>query len=117
MSDVEETVWLAGLLEGDGSFLMSKNGKDCFIPRIKISMLDEDVIEKVASIFGSTVTKSLTPKGDKVMFTTSIAKASIVEPMLKSLYPFMGKRRKQQIEIMFEYFKGRLPSQTLNIVL
>lgn len=94
-------------MEGDGTFQMCSNGAGSKVPRLRIALLDRDVIERVAKIFNSKITTYPTPKGDKVMFNVSTAKASIVEPLLKAMYPYMGARRKEQINKMLNYFDNR----------
>lgn len=106
MANVEEIAWLAGLLEGDGSFQLQKNGPTTRIPRIVLSMLDFDVVERISKIFGSNITKDKTPKG-KTMFKTAIARTLVVEPLLKELYPHMGLRRKEQINKMLNWYNIR----------
>lgn len=121
MANVIEIAWFAGLMEGDGTFQMAQNGsknKSSVTPRMRISMLDRDIIERAAKILKSTITTYPTPKGNKMMFSASSAKASIVEPLLKSMYPYMGERRKEQINKMLTYYNNRrLPSQMSNTLL
>lgn len=99
---VKNIAWLAGLLEGDGSFFI-KNGK-VLCPRISFASLDKDVVEEVALFLKSTITTQKTPKGDKIMYKTAIAKRSIVEPLLTELYPYLGKRRQEQVRLMLAYY-------------
>src|SRR5262245_20148534 len=42
--------WLAGLLEGEGAFMVTKQGQQ---PRPVVSMTDEDVIARVAEMWGT----------------------------------------------------------------
>lgn len=102
-----ETAWLAGLLEGDGSFERVKNGVKTVAPTIRIAMLDKDIIERVAKIFGTPVYSYLTPKGDKLMWRTQLSKREKLKPILEAILPLMGERRKLQIESMLNYFNTR----------
>src|SRR4051812_6399725 len=55
-----EIAWLAGLLEGEGSFMAhwatthKNNGSDQRYFRIDLSMTDEDVVRKAARLMGAT---------------------------------------------------------------
>ena len=49
----DDLMWLAGLLEGEGSFLMARNivaGKVYRYPKITVNMTDRDVIEHAAEV-------------------------------------------------------------------
>lgn len=108
MADVVEIAWLAGLMEGDGSFQLhanGKRGKPNRCPLLAISMLDLDIIERVAKIFQCNIGKYLTPKKDKYSFAARTAKRSIVEPLIYAMYPYMGLRRKEQINKMIKWYK------------
>ncbi len=85
--------WLAGLLEGDGCFTTNGKGNQ---PRISIAMLDKDIVEEAAFLLKSNVTTYKTSKG-KIMYRTSVAKKSVVEPLLNELYPYLGNRRKERV--------------------
>lgn len=84
---------------------MHKNTPSTRVPLIKLSMLDKDIIERVSPILQSNVNESKTPKGDKTMYTVASAKRSVVEPLLFSIFPYMGIRRKEQITKMLNHYK------------
>jgi hypothetical protein len=99
---VKGIAWLAGLLEGDGCFQI-KNGVQT-IPRLQLAMLDKDIVEEVALFFKSNINEFKTPKGDKTMYRVSTAKRSVLEPLLKELYPYLGIRRQEQVRAMLAYY-------------
>lgn len=99
---VKNIAWLAGLLEGDGCFQI-KNGK-ARLPRITVAMLDKDIVEEVAIFLKSTITEYPTPKGDKIMYKTTMSKRSVLEPLLLQLYPYLGKRRQEQVREMIAHY-------------
>lgn len=107
MANELELAWLAGLLEGDGSFELARNGPNTVAPTLRIAMLDKDVIDRVAEMFGSPVYSYLTPKGDKTMWRTQISKRAVVEPILKQILPYLGSRRKEQATAMLTAFSNR----------
>lgn len=98
-----EEIWLAGVLEGDGSFGLHKNGPGSYIPAIRLAMLDKDVVERFANLFGANVNSYLTPKGDKVMWRCYIYKREKVQPFLLKIYKTMSNRRKGQISEMLNW--------------
>jgi hypothetical protein len=91
--------WLAGLLEGEGSFCMgtsSHPGK----PYIAIQMSDEDVIAKVAAIWGTryhvSCPKRSLSNGWHSIYATRLTGRRAVRLMLR-LRSLMGQRRQVQI--------------------
>jgi hypothetical protein len=87
--------WLAGLLEGEGSFLKpipSAPGQ----PIASCRMTDLDVVELVATAFGTSVQAN--DKGrHRTEFAALLRGARAVEPMTV-LRPMMSRRRKQAID-------------------
>ena len=83
-------IWLAGLLEGEGTFLRPPpSSPNC--PIVSCRMTDRDVVERVARLFG-TSTVSI----DKGRFRTeygAIIKGSRAVTLMRELQPLMGKRR------------------------
>lgn len=96
-----ELAWLAGILEGEGSFLM---GSPSGPYRIKISlqMTDEDIILRAAKLMGvSSIhhyvrSNKKTHKVYKPIWGITLGGSKAVLLMNK-LYPIMGYRRQQQI--------------------
>lgn len=106
--DAVTLAWLAGLLEGEGSFFMGTNkvsGKSYRYPVIGINMTDEDIIARVAGIFG---TKTYGPfqhraANRKPFWRTSLGGHASAE-LMRSLIPQMGLRRAAKIvEILSEW--------------
>ena len=93
----DEFFWLAGLLEGEGCF---GNGPPSQpnLPHISIQMTDEDVIRRVASIWGVSYFKHRPRLAHhKPCFATKIRGEKAVEWMIR-LRPHMGVRRQSQID-------------------
>ena len=97
MTTETELAWLAGLLEGEGSFCET---------RIHVAMTDRDVIERAAEILGGQVKEKRQPPGRiegraiyvrKPLFYCIVYGKRAKEAMVK-LFSYMGKRRQAQIE-------------------
>lgn len=91
MSDAVTIAWLAGILEGEGTFGHYSS------TRIKVQMGDKDIIERVAKLWGVEV-KTRPDKRPKhnVMYEASIYGPAAIEWM-KKVYLLMGIRRKAKI--------------------
>lgn len=92
-----ELYWLAGLLEGEGSFLAGPpSNPRC--PLVRLPMTDEDVVGHAARLLCRAVTpwdrKSVEQR--KRVFITTIQGAAAVG-LMRSLDPVMGTRRRGQI--------------------
>jgi hypothetical protein len=96
----KDLYWLAGLLEGEGSFLKGPPSAP-HQPRISLSMTDEDVIKRVSSLWGvkhhpvgktRCLAKRWTPAFGVCL------KGSKAAVLMEQLYPLMGRRRQSQIQ-------------------
>ena len=104
-TDRVKLAWLAGLLEGEGSFMISfsrRGDKKYNYARISIQMTDLDVIEKVKDIFQTKIFSHEQQKRPHINSTKTIHRIwldgnNAVE-LMKLIYPFMGKRRCSQID-------------------
>ena len=95
---IEDICWLAGLLEGEGSFVKGPPSSPSS-PQISIEMTDEDVIARAASLCGVRYHKSKRRKEawkDSYHFRLRGAPAVT---LMRRLEPLMGERRKKQIAI------------------
>lgn len=95
--DYQSIHWLAGLLEGEGSFLApvpsSPNS-----PSITLQMTDEDVVARVAAVFCVKYHRvSARREGAKPPYMV-VLKGKRAVYLMRSLYPLMGKRRQNQID-------------------
>ncbi len=104
--DAVDLGWLAGLLEGEGSFMMSRNhsgGKVYLYPKIVVGMTDEDVIQRAANLFETKVYKLPLQSNRKPAWRAAITGARAAE-LMQMLLPHMGIRRGAKIqEILDEY--------------
>ena len=91
MSDAVTIAWLAGILEGEGTFGHYSS------TRIKVKMGDRDIIERVAKLWGTEVKvrEDKRPNAN-TMYETSVYGPTAIEWM-KRVYLLMGIRRKAKI--------------------
>lgn len=88
----DDLLWLAGLLEGEGSFDLHR-GK---YPRIRVGMTDRDVIGRAATLLGARVRLSLKPAPNAAMWHAEVSGTKAAEIMALVL-PHMGSRRSGRI--------------------
>lgn len=109
LSDVD-IAWMAGLLEGEGSFGLDKRSKQRYEkstsppgPYIKISMTDEDVIQKMAQLVNKTYYSPtrLTAK-NKQVYILHIGDRETLLVLLPRLFPHLGKRRQAQVQVCLD---------------
>jgi hypothetical protein len=96
--------WLAGLLEGEGAFFKGPPSKS-HVPRVAIESTDEDVVARVASLCGATYHR---PKKRQEHWKQSyrvVLKGKRAVELMRLLYPLMGIRRRQQIDVALQSYK------------
>ena len=97
----DDLLWLAGWWEGEGCFT-SSCGR---YARMHGTSTDKDVIERVASILGTTVSENTSPSrrntNRKTIYRTSLSGTLCKSWMIK-LFPLMGNRRKEKIIELFK---------------
>ncbi len=96
--------WLAGILEGEGSF-MAGSPSSPNTPKIVITTTDEDIAERVAQIFGVKCHQvSARREGAKIPYMVSL-RSSTAHDFMRALYPLMSQRRQSQIEKALENYR------------
>jgi len=99
--DESDLAWLAGLLEGEGSF-MKGPPSESNLPRMRVQMTDADVIERAAHLMGvSAVSVKAAQVGWKDSFVAQVKGAGAVS-LMRLLQPRMGQRRRGQIDAALE---------------
>lgn len=88
----EDAVWLAGLLEGEGTFDLHRRK----YPRVRVGMSDRDVVGRAATLMGAQVRLSLKPYPNSAMFHAEISGTKAVAVM-EEVLPHMGARRSAKI--------------------
>jgi hypothetical protein len=108
MTDIDAS-WLAGLLEGEGYFQITK-------PRhhhptqvvIRLSMTDKDVVERAAKLLNNVpINEKAKTTERKTIYAISLSKRDEVEKVLLQILPHMGNRRTQRINECLEVIQER----------
>jgi hypothetical protein len=104
-----DEAWLAGLLEGEGSFGILRSDGNAY-PAIKLEMSDADVVRRAADLLGAPSLQTRAPR--KAHWRTTYVAAITGERAavwMRSLAPLMGDRRSRSIaRALTEYRPIRL---------
>jgi len=99
--NIKDICWLAGLLEGEGCFIISKNKT----PRIQLGMCDLDVVEHAAKLLGGvTIYTAKTIVDRKTFYVLQLGGSKAIGWMM-TIYQFMGERRKTKIKEILSVWK------------
>jgi hypothetical protein len=93
--DDQDLAWLAGLIEGEGTFLTGPPSAPRS-PAVQLSMVDRDVVERAGTLLGVTVVPSRR-EGWKTAYCVRV-RGSRAVLWMKRLRPLMGARRRDQID-------------------
>lgn len=114
MATAIEWSWLAGLLEGEGSFIEFKDTRNRNRWRCKVylKMTDLDVVEKAQRIAEmGTICKANAPsklKHWKDSWQWQVQSVPDAVELMEELLPHMGERRTEKIsEILYHYYQGK----------
>jgi hypothetical protein len=93
----QDLYWLAGLLEGEGTFLAGPPSAPRS-PAVQLSMVDRDIVERAGALLGRAVTVVPSRReGWKTAYCVRVRGARAVLWMQR-LRPLMGTRRQTQID-------------------
>ncbi|MGZ0151858.1 hypothetical protein ACXJJ3_32700 [Kribbella sp. WER1] len=92
LNDRDDVIWLAGLLEGEGTFDLHR-GK---YPRVRVGMTDRDVVGRAATLLGANVRLSLKSAPAQATWHAEVSGEKAVAVM-RAILPFMGSRRSGKI--------------------
>jgi len=99
-----DIAWLAGILEGEGSFIQGKGST----PAIFLGMNDKDVVEKAAAIVGAKSIQTIQGTGNRsTHYRWQIGSTNAIQWCM-TIYTLMGERRKARIrELIADYKSSR----------
>jgi hypothetical protein len=94
----ENLAWVAGVLEGEGSFLLRQGRR----PEVRAAMTDEDIIRRLHEVTGvggayGPFKKTFNGKPVKDSWVFSVQNQGEAYALMVALYPWMGQRRREQI--------------------
>lgn len=99
MNDIELS-WVAGLLEGEGSFLWRVSNS----AKVSCQMTDQDVILRLHSLIGGKVYQATKQKSHhKTAWVCVVSGLDAVE-LMEQVFPLMGFRRSEQIKNVLTLF-------------
>ena len=119
--------WLAGLLEGEGCFVLAKSTSyhtrvpHVYLhPRVDLVMTDEDIVRRAAALMGTPTCRRMPGAGPqriahakntgreyKPLWKTTLY-ASRAAALMRSILPLMGMRRQKKIrEVLAEWERTR----------
>ena len=101
-----DILWLAGLIEGEGSFRGAKNGH----VGITLGMTDEDIIDRIARIMRGSKATVERKQGYKAIFRFEIYGPKAAGWMM-TLYTLMGNRRQAKIRECLKAWKTIRPKR------
>lgn len=89
-----DIAWLAGVLEGEGSFFSRRNA----VPVISVQMTDVDVIDRIGRTFGGyyTLKPNKCRPGRKSVYRVC-ANGARAAAWMMVLWTYMGERRRRRI--------------------
>lgn len=113
MSDLE-IAWLAGLLEGEGSFNLTgyRTGAAKTSPVIQLAMTDYDVVSRAATLMarfggnGDICNQTRQEKTTKQCYRFRISGAAAVD-LMRAIAPHMGIRRQIRILELIQIWERR----------
>ena len=114
MGDVnrtEEIIWAAGLLEGEGSFLLQTG---TYYLKVQVQMTDLDVLESIQRIFGGNI-HPITKRREhwKDAWVLNISGSTAYTCMVE-IRPYMHSRRTKQIDLALSARKEYEENKVIN---
>lgn len=99
MTRREEIIWLAGLLEGEGTFFCAAPTHRRPGIRVKLEMTDEDIVKR-AAVLVPCATKVRACRARCDSWSTTYVKCwngADAEYIMRAVLPYMGERRSAKI--------------------
>jgi hypothetical protein len=98
-----QVAWLAGLLEGEGSFIVSPSRSGKGLPAIKCNMTDEDIVRRCQAYTGCGAISGPHPGRSrdggqaKPSWHWQVGSKGEVKAICEAILPWMGNRRTRAI--------------------
>lgn len=94
--------WVAGIIEGEGTFVSSARRHGRLYPKIAVQMTDQDVISRLHAVTGIGTVTTLTVRGlmTKPSYTWRVSRLVDVVALCGAIRALMGARRLMQLDAM-----------------
>jgi len=104
-----QVAWLAGILEGEGSFLVRRNGSGV----IQVAMTDRDIIDRLVEVTGAGRIHSRTPAKPhhRPAWVWHVRRHTHVVHIVTAVLPWLGERRTIAANKVLEALASRPPSR------
>ena len=106
MTSTKQIAWVAGILEGEGSFGLTNNSR---CPCIWLGMSDVDVVRGVRNIIDPSINISGVNDGRlphyKKQYRITVNGIRAIQWMM-TIYPLMSRRRKEKIKELLSVWKS-----------
>ncbi len=106
--DAIDIAWLAGLLEGEGSFILRPGNS----PSITVGSTDIDVVQRAHAIMGANGRiHERRLKSGKVFCRIVVNDQAVAIDVMKAVLPLMGLRRSERIRQCIAAFEAKPPQR------
>lgn len=105
--DTIDRAWLAGLLEGEGSFGTQRMGSGNLTAHVMLKMTDYDVVAKASAIMGGMAVipqKRAQPHHKQAWRVTLKGRSAVA--VMREIYPLMGERRQARLREIFAFVES-----------
>lgn len=107
--------WAAGVIEGEGTFVFSKDKRSNYHKTaIQVEMTDRDCIQDLQATFGGSLWESNYPAKYKAFpnakpsWRWSVHKQKEVFDTLLHIMPYLKSRRLEKARVLFDYLEPRV---------
>jgi hypothetical protein len=99
-----ELGWLAGIVEGEGTFTMNRYASGQRSPRVAVKMCDEDVVRRVHVVAGCGKVRFVgrAQEHHKDAWIWLLQRKAECQAFGELMFPLMGERRQVQIRRMID---------------
>lgn len=108
-------IWSAGLIEGEGTFILSKDKRSNYHKTaIQVEMTDKDTLEQLQSFLGGSIIESNYPSkfkkfpNAKPSWRWYIHKQKEVFDVLLKIMPYLKSRRLEKAQELFAYLEPKV---------
>jgi hypothetical protein len=96
--------WLAGILEGEGSFSFGSSGS----PSVGMTTTCADVAMRVSSLLGGVIHEKEPRQAHWSLCYQTQVQGALAYGLMQTLRPLMGERRREQIAVAIKATESRL---------